>query len=343
MDMMSLRRQIKRAVKDYGDSQKQGVKRWGVFTARELAIYTQAFGKRAATQKIAMMRDGRNVILTHQGGTKKTARGNYKVTFNGKSSYIKPDNYLNTVDEIIAWIESQRTGGRRRTRRLPIHERKVCKESLFKRAINQKHKAKSGMAKDGFIDAGDSISRGQRGRKPERIGQGFLKWARKDATLGSSVERGRLMKRYAKLINKIGYTRKSYVLKKSDTKKAVRQGGVKMLKWYRVENRSYPCITVTDTGSEEDEVLDGVYNPLTIEIALEFIPNSDKNSGSTEEEMNEMSAQLETHLECLSFAEYLNDYPSLKIFDIQMNQQGNEDREGRAVSIFTLEIVCCKT
>lgn len=233
IDLASLQRQIKRAYKDYGDSQKQAVKRWGVFTARELALQTQAHGRKAATQKGAMIKDGRNVIMTHKGRVRKTPKGVTYTDSTGKLRSISASKYLNTENEIVRWIERHRTSSRKRTRKLHPSEKAVCTEAKFLRAINQKHRKLSGMAKDGFLDAGEDISRGQRGQRKERIGESYIKWARKPKRLGRAIERGRVMKHSARLENLVSYTKDEYVLKKSNSKRAVRWGAHKMLKWYK--------------------------------------------------------------------------------------------------------------
>lgn len=107
-------------------------------------------------------------------------------------------------------------------------------------------------------------------------------------------------------------------------------------------DKSYPLITIADLSSEEHEVLDGVYS-VSIEVALETIPNSTENEGTPEEEMDELSNKLGKHLQCEALLTSLNNYAGLKVFDIQLAQIGNEVRDGRNTATATLDIVSCNT
>jgi hypothetical protein len=233
-DMASLARQIKKSASKLGESQDQAVKRWGVQTCRDLAVFTQSFGKKAAIQKMSMMADGRRVIFTHEGSAKPSKTGKSMIyTHNGKKGGAPMDRYLKSEEEVMKWINQNRTGSHKRTVKMPPESRATCSEALFKRSINKKHRETSGMAKDGWLDAGDSISRGQKGKQPMRIGAGFMKWARKPAKLGVAKEGRRGFKSFGNLINKLPYVSTRYVLSGTNKNKAIRSGALKTLKWYR--------------------------------------------------------------------------------------------------------------
>lgn len=228
-------KKLQKVSKAYNESQTQSVKRWGVSSCRVLALRTQAFGKSAKVQKLAMMKDARNVLYTHKGTAtpSKTGKSMVYQSDKGGKSGVKIDRYLKSEIEIKKWIDSHRTTPNRRTKKLPPEERSVCSDAMFKRAINQKHKDSSGMAKDGWLDAGDQISKRQKGKRPMKIGEGFIKWSRKTAKLGTAKESKKRFRSVAKLINHLGYTSKSYVLKTGDMNKAVKDGLINTLKWYK--------------------------------------------------------------------------------------------------------------
>ena len=89
------------------------------------------------------------------------------------------------------------------------------------------------MAKDGWLDAGDKISKGQKGRQPVRIGVGFMKWSRKPAKLGTAKESKRYFKSIAQLTNKLSYVSTKHVLKMSDKNRAIQDGLKNTINWYK--------------------------------------------------------------------------------------------------------------
>lgn len=240
-DMKSLEKKLKKVADSYNESQEQAVKRWGVSTCRVLAIRTQAFGKSsAAKQKKAMWKDGRRVLFTHKGTAKpsKTGRSMVFKTDRGGKSGVRTDKYLTSIPEINRWIQKNRTGRNRRTVKLPPEEKKVCSDAMFKKAIAKKHKETAGMAKDGWLDAGDKISKRQKGKKPVKIGAGFMGWARKPQKLGSAKESKRRFRSVAHLINHLSYSSLKYVLKQSDKNRAIQDGLTNTLQWYKFSIRA---------------------------------------------------------------------------------------------------------
>ena len=241
-DEAAMLKKLKKLSKAYGESQEQAVKRWGVQTCRDLAKYTQIFGSKPGMHKKTMLKDGLNVIFTHKGTAKASKSGKSMVwKFKGKSAGVQRSRYIDSEDEVIRWINQNRTAANKRTIKLPPAQRKVCDEALFKRAINRKYKATAGMAKDGWLDAGEQISKRQKGKNPSRIGKGLMKFSRKPAKLGSAKEGTRLFKSFADLINRLPYSKKSHVLSTSNKRKAARDGAINTLKWYkraiRAENK----------------------------------------------------------------------------------------------------------
>ena len=106
--------------------------------------------------------------------------------------------------------------------------------------------------------------------------------------------------------------------------------------------RSYPSITIEDSGAEEHEILRGVFDPLTVIVRLQTIPNDDEADGTTQETHRATSTQLYDLLACPLSIDFLNDYTALKVFDIRGIEPINEREDGRSVTSFTLEITCSK-
>lgn len=237
-DEKSMRRKLKNLAKSYGDSQEQMIKRWGVQTCRDMAKYTQVFGNKPKVHKMAMMKDAVNVIYTYKGRAKQTGKGVRVTARNGQMIYFAGDRVLSNEAEVLRWIEQNRKGKNSRTKRLAIDQKKVCSDALLRRAVNQKYKLTAGSAKDGWLDAGDDIARGQRGRNPARISKSLMKFARKSKRQGNSITRSRFMRATGYLNNKLPYVRSKYVLKSSSKRRAVADGARKTLKWYRMAIRA---------------------------------------------------------------------------------------------------------
>lgn len=233
-DEASMRRKLKKVEERYENNQAQAVKRWGVMTCRELAKYTQIFGSKPSFHKATMFKDALRVIYTHEGTSKSTASGrsiSFKVL--GVRRTTTNDKYMMSEAAVIKWIDQNRTGKHRHTVRIPPNKKKACSNALLRRAINRKHKLTSGMAKDGWLDAGEQIAKGQRGDKPDKIGLKLMKFARKPARLGSVKEGSRGMKSFGILTNKVSYVSSSNVLSAANKKKAIRDGMSKTMKWYK--------------------------------------------------------------------------------------------------------------
>ena len=228
IDISSLARQIKKVGKRFGDTQEQANKRWGVAAAKNLANYTQAYKGNAKKQKDAIRGDAYRVVTAFKGRNKKTAKGVSYTTHNGKKGYVSNDRFSSSPQEIVNWIDAHRNN-RGRTKLLKPQERMVCSNATFNKAINIKH-LQSGTAKDGYLDAGDHISRGQKGRVKASVGT-HLKWTRKTKKLGISRRRRRGMTTISEIINNVSYIGK--IISARNVKKAVHETGRNTLKWYK--------------------------------------------------------------------------------------------------------------
>ena len=232
-DDVSMIRKLKKLSKSYGESQEQAVKRWGVQTCRDLAKYTLVVGSKPKFHKKAMMKDALNVIYSFDGSAKKAGKSTKINLKSGKSFYVSDSRLLTNEEEVLRWIEQHRTAKNKRTVKLSIDQRKVCSNRLLKRSINQKHKLLSGIAKDGWLDAGEDIAKGQKGPNPDRIGEKLMKFARKPKKTGKATERKRFFKSFAELDNFLSHSRNNYVLRNSLKREAIREGLRKCIKSYR--------------------------------------------------------------------------------------------------------------
>ncbi len=241
-DEASMIRKLKKLGKKYGDTQDQAVKRWGVQTCRELAKYQQPFfAKNKKQYRDILFKDAYKVLLAHEGGARTTKKGNRKISHNGKIVYIQNERYLDSEMEIHRWIETNRTLKNKSTTDLPNHKRKWCSQAKLNKVIKLKMDSTAGLSKDGWLDAGDHIARGQKGPRQAKIGKGYLKWARKPLKVGTSKQGRRAMNSFGELVNKVTYAGKSDLLSMSNKRKAIRDGAQKTIKFYefaiRAENK----------------------------------------------------------------------------------------------------------
>ena len=216
-DMAELTSSLFRFGKKFGETTNQAICRWSVQTCREMAIQTQIWG-RSQTQKkqhAAIWQDVWNVVYRVQRIPRGSASG----------------KFLRSADEILQWM-ADNPGKGKRTRWLPIEQRKASTMPIIRKAIKMKL-YRSGMAKGGWIGAGNDIARHQKGANRERIGKNFLGYAQKHARFGSARKPRRSLKPYALMTNRAGHVALPYVLSKSADKKAIRRGLTNTLKYYK--------------------------------------------------------------------------------------------------------------
>lgn len=220
--MRKLERSLKRAAKGFGESSQQAVVRWGVQTARELAVATQVYGIGGARKKQAnAIEAGMNAVLFIM-----PAR-----SFNRRRRSGDKRPMLDSPEAINKWVESQR-GKRGRTNPLPISEKGICKPADFRKALRMRVQ-KAGAAKGPWIGAGQSIAKAQRGSQQIRIGKNFLSYAQKHARLGKSTRPQLGFRPSASLTNTVGHVASSYVLKNNAIDRALAFGARKTATWYR--------------------------------------------------------------------------------------------------------------
>jgi hypothetical protein len=213
LDRKEHERNLKAFGKAFGDSTQQAVVRWGVQIAREFAGSTQPFGRGKKAQEAgrgAIYRDALRVIIVADGRVRESNR------------------VLRSAAEINDWIEQHRRKGK--TKEIPPTEKKIVYRSLFEKTIAERAK-KSGIAKDGWIDAGQNLATHQKGAERITIGKGYIKWAQKPETYGDSTAPKPAFSPFAVLHNHAEHS--PYVLASKSETKAVKWALKKTIKWYQ--------------------------------------------------------------------------------------------------------------
>lgn len=212
-DQKMLEKSLKKASKAFGESTEQSTFRWGVQIARDLAAYTQAFGRGAKAQQIqigAIWKDAMNVCR--------------KI---GSSEIPQ----LKNDDEIIRWINQNRTRKNKRTAVLPPNQRLTATQAQLERAVIKKAE-RAGSAKGAWIGAGQDIAARQKGMQKNSIGKNFLSYAQKWAGEGRAVVKKRIFDNDATLVNSIEHAAQPYVLRDTQKQKAVKSAMKRTIKWY---------------------------------------------------------------------------------------------------------------
>ena len=92
---------------------------------------------------------------------------------------------------------------------------------------------RAGMAKGGWVGAGQEIAKAQKGASQDRIGVNFLKYAQKHSHFGSAVAPQSGFSPRSKLTNKVGHSGERHVLARGAFDKASAWGLRKTIRWYK--------------------------------------------------------------------------------------------------------------
>lgn len=217
-DMIRLQSSLRRASRNFGETTKQAVVRWGVQTAREMAVETQVWGKTKTKQK-------------QEEAIFAGALGVLQIIERPRRSRTPRSRELVSPDEINSWIDENRNE-KGRTRNLPIHQKKEVTEANLKKALRIRNQL-AGMAKGGFLGAGQEIARAQTGTNRISIGRNFLGYAQKHARFGSATRPTDASRPMVSLINTVRHTSDNDVVAPTAERKAVSFGLTKTLQWYR--------------------------------------------------------------------------------------------------------------
>lgn len=139
---------------------------------------------------------------------------------------------LHSPGEVSEWIELNRTRRGARTAKLPISERKVCTEAIFKSAMRERFK-RAGMAKGAWLGAGQDIAKHQTGQDRINIGKNFLAYTQKHASKGHGVPAKSGFSPVAVLENRAAHSASKNVVSDRARRDAVAWGARKTIAWYR--------------------------------------------------------------------------------------------------------------
>lgn len=230
---------MKRFAKDFGETSSQAVVRWSVQTCRELAVETQAWGKQAKktkdAQRGAMIADAYNVLLVAERAIPRNK--SYQCINTKGIFYASKSKFLESASEVNNWIELNSTRRSARTAKLHPKDRKVCTRKTFDKAMRARLK-RAGIAKGGWLGAGQDIAKAQTGQGKINIGKNFLGYAQKHSAFGDSKKPRDGFTPAAFVTNKASHISKDYVLKRSAYDKALKFGMKATLRWYAKAVRS---------------------------------------------------------------------------------------------------------
>ena len=238
IDQAKLERSLKRFAKDFGETNAQAVCRWGVQVCRELAVETQAWGKSPGTwltgekgQLNAIRADAHNVCLVAES-MRATGKGFRCTSKEGRIYYASHADVLNSPQEVNDWIEINRTRRRARTARLHPKDCKVVKRTVFEKALKARF-ARAGMAKGGWLGAGQDMAKHQTGAQRITIGKNFISRAQKHSGFGKADAPRNGFFAVGYLHNRASHVASRHVLRSSAIDKSMVWGLRKTLSWYR--------------------------------------------------------------------------------------------------------------
>lgn len=217
-DMPKLERSLKRFTHDFGETSAQAVVRWSVQTCRELALEAQPFGAKQVkeTQRKAIVKDAMRVVHAVKESTPAMCKGK---------------RWLATPAAVNEWMDSNR-GRHHRTRQLSDADKKICLFTTMKKAVSIRMQ-NAGIAKGGFLGAGQDIAKAQTGSAQIQIGRNFLSYAQKQTRFGTAAKPQSGFSPVAVLRNSAAHTSTDYVIKRSAIDKAIGWGLRKTINWYR--------------------------------------------------------------------------------------------------------------
>jgi len=236
--MPKLEKSLKRFSKEFGETSAQAVIRWSVQVAREVTFETQPFGAKQVRKRQynAMLADAYKVLIVADKLTR-SGSGWTVTTTQGKHFHATGDRFLGNATAVNLWIEKHRVGRGKRPRKLATEDKRVCTLKVLKQALTVRMK-NAGIAKGGFIGAGQDIAKAQTGEGKIQIGRNFLSYAQKHSAFGSCVKPANGFSPKAKLTNRAAHTSTDYVIKASAMNKAIRFGLSKTVKWYAAALRA---------------------------------------------------------------------------------------------------------
>jgi hypothetical protein len=237
IDTKGLERQIMSMAKDFGESNEAAIARWGVATCRDLVERTQAWGDGTAAKKKqenAILKDANRAVYSvskRKLVQKVNQKGLTGLVINGELALFTPSRNLTTPQEVNDFIDLNRTTRKGRVPRLNSQSKGITPKTVLKEAMKIR-KRRAGIAKGGWIGAGKAIGAKQRKGRRITIGKNFASYAHKFQSGGTASMTRSVWHPVGKITNKVAYVSTEHVLKASDARNAINEGGRKTIVWY---------------------------------------------------------------------------------------------------------------
>ena len=237
IDTRELGRNLARMAADFGDTNEAAIARWGVATCRKLIVASQSWGDgkdAKKKQEDAILKDANRAVYVISRNNKLVRKIKQRsltgLIIDGELALFTPSRNLGTPEEVNAFIEANRNK-RGRVKRLNSQSKGIAPATAFNAAIRMRKK-RAGVAKGGWIGAGISIGKKQRKGSRITIGKNVAGYAHKFKSGGTSSISRSVWLPQGDITNNVPYVSSEHVLKSSDAKKAINDGGKMTIKWY---------------------------------------------------------------------------------------------------------------
>jgi hypothetical protein len=229
---------LKKLAKSFGDTNHDMIARWGVATCRDLIESTQAWGTKKEAKKkqeAAVWKDINRavyVIFPQEAVRRLKKKKLTGMRINGRQVRFTPDQNLTSAKAVNEFVDLNRTGSKLRVPRLSPDMKGACTYE-HRRTAAAARMRRIGKAKGGWIGAGIAIGKKSKMGSRITIGKNIANYAHKFQSEGSATIARSVWNPVGKIKNNVAYVSNDYVLNKSDAKKAILNGALKTIKWYK--------------------------------------------------------------------------------------------------------------
>ena len=237
LDERELARQINKMAADFGESNEAAIARWGVATCRRLIVANQSWGdgtNAKKTQENAILKDANRAVYSISRNNKLVRRIKQRsltgLVIDGELALFTPSRNLTTPEEVNSFIDRNRNA-KGRVRRLDSQSKGIAPSTVFNAAIRIRKK-RAGIAKGGWVGAGIDIGKKQRKGARITIGKNVAGYAHKYKSGGNAAIKRSVWQPEGSITNKVPYVASEHVLRSSDSRKAINEGGKLTIKWY---------------------------------------------------------------------------------------------------------------
>jgi hypothetical protein len=238
IESKEVERQIRAIGKLFGDTNEAMICRWGVSVCRDLVKQTQAWGddtKAKQKQQDAIRKDANRAVYSVTKTTYVNGVASGKLSglvINGELITFTPDRVLKTAQEVVDFIDLNRTNRKNRVPTMKRNMKAIASAANVNKAVAIKTR-RAGVAKGGWIGAGLAIAAKQRKGSKITIGKKVAGYAHKFKSGGTVQLTRSEWNPIGKFTNNIPYVSTDYVLKRRDAANAINEGGRKTVQWYQ--------------------------------------------------------------------------------------------------------------